>query len=95
MPAGILPIQQATLQDMRHVTSTTGDVTLGDGEILMGANSRVTIAGNFSGNLWVHSVTADVTGTKRARFLSPTYMPEGSRQAEGMQTWKFPAASNQ
>lgn len=95
MPAGLLPIRQATLQDMSHVTSTTGDVTLGDGEILMGANSRVTIAGNFSGNLWVHSVTADVTGTTRARFLSPTYMPEGTRQAEGMQTWKFPAANNQ
>jgi hypothetical protein len=95
MPAGLLPIRQAVLQDMSHVSATTGDVTFGDGEIHMGANARVTIAGNFTGNLWVHSVTKDVTGTYRARFLSPTYQPEGTRQADGMQTWKFPAAAAQ
>ncbi|WP_370231469.1 hypothetical protein, partial [Cognatishimia sp.] len=82
LPAGILPMSQATLQDMSHVTSTTGDVTFGKSEIHMGPNSRVTIAGSFSGNLWVHSITKDVSGTMRARFLSPTYQPEGIRQPD-------------
>lgn len=95
MPAGVLPIRQANLQDMSHVSSTTGDVTFGVNEIHMGANARITIAGNFSGNLWVHTVTRDVSGTYRARFLAPTYAPEGTRQLEGMQTWKFPNASGQ
>ena len=93
MPAGILPIRQASLLDMSHITSTSGDVTFGVGEIQMGPSSRVTISGTFSGNLWVHTVTKDQSGTCRARFLSPTYQPESTRQAEGMQTWKFPAAS--
>ncbi|WP_370230167.1 sialate O-acetylesterase [Cognatishimia sp.] len=93
LPAGILPMSQATLQDMSHVTSTTGDVTFGEGEIQMGPNSRVTIAGSFAGNLWVHSIIKDVSGTTRARFLSPTYQPEGIRQPDGMQTWAFPNAT--
>lgn len=95
MPAGILPNRQATLRDMSHISSISGDVTFGDGEIHMGAQSRVTINGNFSGNLWVHTITRDTEGSHRARFLAPTYQAESARQADGMQTWKFPNATAQ
>ena len=86
MPAGILPNCQATLRDMSHISSISGDVTFGDGEIHMGAQSRVTINGNFSGNLWVHTITRDTEGSHRARLLAPTYQAESTRQADGMQT---------
>lgn len=95
IPAGVFPARQAALLDLSHITSTTGDVTFGDGEIHLGSNARITIDGDFTGHYWVHTVTKYVLGTHRPRFLGPTYQPEATRQADGMQTWQFPDATNQ
>lgn len=95
LPDGLLESNKAQLRDTTFLTQTSGTSTLNDDSFTMQPSSRVstTELGALTGNYWVSTIASGNagSGTYRPRFLSPTYMPNSTRQRVGPQVWKFPS----
>ncbi|MDC0738512.1 sialate O-acetylesterase [Cognatishimia sp. SS12] len=92
---GLLPIRAASLKDSSHLVDTSGSVSFAPGQVTLGELSGAGDSANYEGHIWVHTEVSNLSGTYRPRFLSPVYAPESTRTRDGLQTWKFPAASAQ
>lgn len=88
---GILTDEVSELSDVSGF-ALTGTVTHANQKFSLSASSRVTLnIAALNGEHWVYTNQKVNAGTFRARFLSPTYSPEATRNVSGGQIWKFPA----
>ena len=96
MIGGIFSASTADLTDKTPITLFTAFEEDGDvsGEIEFGSSDQVRITiSPITGEHWLHTVYEASSGSMRARLLSPTYQPDGTRTYSGNQVWKFPATS--
>lgn len=95
MISGTFDATLADLTDKTGITLFTAfeEDTDTAGEILFGSSDQIRITVDpVVGEHWLHTVYERTAGTTRARLLSPTYQPDGTRSYGGNQVWKFPDA---
>lgn len=90
---GVFSAATANLTDKTLVTLFTAfeEDTDVEGEILFGESDQIRITTlPITGEHWLHTEFETTSGSIRARLLSPTYKPNGTRSYGGNQIWKFP-----